>query len=80
MGLDLDDGRGRLVGVRVRVLAAAEPRHHVPGQLEARLLRAPPALDLLRARYASLPRGPFNLDARYAAGFSKAEMDALESG
>jgi uncharacterized ferritin-like protein (DUF455 family) len=37
-------------------------------------------LDLLRRHYPRLPRGPFNLDARYAAGFSKAEMDALESG
>ena len=37
-------------------------------------------LDLLRRYYPRLPRGPFNLDARYAAGFSKAEMEALESG
>ena len=37
-------------------------------------------LDLLRRHYPRLPRGPFNLDARYAAGFSKTEMDALESG
>jgi uncharacterized ferritin-like protein (DUF455 family) len=37
-------------------------------------------LELLRRHYPRLPRGPFNVDARYAAGFSKAEMDALESG
>ena len=37
-------------------------------------------LGLLRSYYPRLPRGPFNLDARYAAGFSKAEMEALEAG
>ena len=37
-------------------------------------------LDLLRAHYANLPRGPFNLDARLAAGFSKSEMEALAAG
>jgi uncharacterized ferritin-like protein (DUF455 family) len=37
-------------------------------------------LDLLRRYYPRLPRGPFNLDARYAAGFSRTEMEALEAG
>ena len=37
-------------------------------------------LDLLTTHYATPPRGPFNLDARYAAGFSQPEMDALLAG
>ena len=37
-------------------------------------------LGLLRERYDSLPRGPFNLEARYQAGFSREEMDALTAG
>jgi len=34
-------------------------------------------LDLLKSRYGGVPRGPFNLEARYEAGFSRAEMKAL---
>ena len=34
-------------------------------------------LDLLEHRYAGTVRGPFNLEARYAAGFSHREMAAL---
>lgn len=34
-------------------------------------------LDLLEHRYAGTVRGPFNLEARYAAGFSPREMAAL---
>lgn len=37
-------------------------------------------LDLLETRYGSMPRGPFNLQARYAAGFSREEMQALGCG
>ena len=37
-------------------------------------------LGLLRERYDSMPRGPFNLEARYQAGFSREEMDALTAG
>lgn len=37
-------------------------------------------LGLLREYYATAPRGPFNLDARYQAGFSKEEMTALTAG
>jgi uncharacterized ferritin-like protein (DUF455 family) len=37
-------------------------------------------LDLLRTHCPGLARGPFNLDARYAAGFSRIEMDALLAG
>lgn len=40
----------------------------------------PTFLGLLRERYDSLPRGPFNLEARYRAGFSREEMDALTAG
>jgi uncharacterized ferritin-like protein (DUF455 family) len=36
-------------------------------------------LKLLRDHYPRLPRGPFNLDARFAAGFSRQEMDALQA-
>ena len=34
-------------------------------------------LDLLERYYGKLPEGPFNLDARYAAGFTHSEMDAI---
>jgi len=37
-------------------------------------------LKLLKDHYAGTLRGPFNLDARYQAGFSKAEMEALTAG
>ncbi|MBT8058465.1 MAG: ferritin-like domain-containing protein [Gammaproteobacteria bacterium] len=36
-------------------------------------------LDLLERHYHGKIRGPFNLEARYAAGFSEAEMTALDS-
>ncbi len=37
-------------------------------------------LELLQSRYAGSVRGPFNRTARLLAGFSEAEMKALESG
>jgi uncharacterized ferritin-like protein (DUF455 family) len=37
-------------------------------------------LELLRARYDGLPRGPFNLPARRRAGFSEHELKALTAG
>lgn len=37
-------------------------------------------LDLLQQHYHGLPRGPFNLEARYAAGFTEEEMAALTAG
>ena len=37
-------------------------------------------LGLLHEHYKGLPRGPFNLDARYRAGFTAEEMDALTGG
>jgi uncharacterized ferritin-like protein (DUF455 family) len=37
-------------------------------------------LELLQAHYGGLPRGPFNLEARYRAGFSEEEMKALTAG
>ncbi len=37
-------------------------------------------LGLLRERYESLPRGPFNLAARRRAGFTEQEMAALTAG
>lgn len=37
-------------------------------------------LDLLQAHYGGLPRGPFNLEARYQAGFTEEEMKALMAG
>lgn len=36
-------------------------------------------LELLERYYRGAIRGPFNLEARYAAGFSEVEMTALES-
>ena len=40
----------------------------------------PTFLSLLKEYYAVQPRGPFNLEARYQAGFSKEEMAALTAG
>ena len=37
-------------------------------------------LELLHEHYRRLPRGPFNLDARYEAGFTEDEMKALTAG
>jgi len=37
----------------------------------------PAFLELLKSRYSGTVRGPFNLEARLAAGFTTAEMDAL---
>jgi len=34
-------------------------------------------LELLKSRYGGAPRGPFNLEARYAAGFAREEMEAF---
>ena len=36
-------------------------------------------LTLLETRYGGSVRGPFNLEARYEAGFSAEEMRALET-
>jgi len=36
-------------------------------------------LTLLETRYGGSVRGPFNLEARYQAGFSAEEMRALET-
>jgi uncharacterized ferritin-like protein (DUF455 family) len=40
----------------------------------------PTFLELLQSRYAGTVRGPFNVDARLKAGFTAAEISALESG
>ena len=40
----------------------------------------PTFLSLLKEYYAVQPRGPFNLEARYQAGFSQEEMAALTAG
>ncbi len=37
-------------------------------------------LDLLKKNYGGSLRGPFNLEARFEAGFSPAEMEALTAG
>lgn len=37
-------------------------------------------LDLLKENYGGSLRGPFNLEARFEAGFSPAEMEALTAG
>lgn len=37
-------------------------------------------LELLGQNYSGAPRGPFNLEARYRAGFTKDEMAALTAG
>jgi uncharacterized ferritin-like protein (DUF455 family) len=37
-------------------------------------------LELLEQNYSGTLRGPFNLEARYQAGFTKEEMAALTAG
>jgi uncharacterized ferritin-like protein (DUF455 family) len=37
-------------------------------------------LEHLKRYYGRLPQGPFNLEARYRAGFTQQEMDALAAG
>ena len=37
-------------------------------------------LDLLKRYYSSSLKGPFNLEARYEAGFTREEMNAITSG
>ncbi|MCJ7815661.1 MAG: ferritin-like domain-containing protein, partial [Xanthomonadales bacterium] len=37
-------------------------------------------LDLLKQHYGGSLRGPFNLEARFEAGFSSEEMEALTAG
>lgn len=40
----------------------------------------PTFLGLLKRHYPSAPKGPYNLDARYEAGFTREEMRALTAG
>ncbi|MDH3789711.1 MAG: ferritin-like domain-containing protein [Xanthomonadales bacterium] len=40
----------------------------------------PTFLELLQKNYSGTLKGPFNLDARYRAGFTEAEMSALTAG
>jgi uncharacterized ferritin-like protein (DUF455 family) len=73
------------VGV-LRVILAEEVRHVAIGTRWFRYCCAGQGLDpaatflsLLENRYSGNVRGPFNLEARYQAGFSAEEMRALES-
>jgi len=68
----------------LRIILAEEVRHVAIGTRWFRyccerdgLEPSATFLDLLERRYAGIVRGPFNLDARYAAGFSRQEMAAL---
>jgi uncharacterized ferritin-like protein (DUF455 family) len=93
-GLDVTPGMiERLEGVgdhetvrALRVILEEEVRHVAIGTRWFRHCCALHDLDpvatfvsLLESRYSGSVRGPFNLDARYQAGFSAAEMQALES-
>jgi uncharacterized ferritin-like protein (DUF455 family) len=68
----------------LRVILAEEVRHVAIGthwfhhccEREG-LAPAATFLGLLQSRYGGVVRGPFNLQARYEAGFSRDEMDAL---
>ena len=94
-GLDVTPGmidRLRAAGdhqtvAALEVILDEEVRHVAIGTKWFRYCCAEQGLDplatflgLLRERYDSLPRGPFNLEARYQAGFSREEMDALTAG
>jgi uncharacterized ferritin-like protein (DUF455 family) len=68
----------------LRVILAEEVRHVAIGTHwfrycceQAALEPSATFLDLLERRYAGAVRGPFNLAARYAAGFTPEEMAAL---
>ncbi|MGK2924327.1 MAG: ferritin-like domain-containing protein [Lysobacterales bacterium] len=68
----------------LRVILAEEVRHVAIGTQWFRYCCEQEALepsatflDLLEHRYAGAVRGPFNLAARYAAGFTQEEMAAL---
>lgn len=70
----------------LRVILAEEVRHVAIGTRwfrycceQAALEPSATFLDLLERRYAGAVRGPFNLEARYAAGFTPEEMAALEA-
>lgn len=70
----------------LRVILAEEVRHVAIGTRWFRYCCARQNLDpaatflsLLENRYGGSVRGPFNLEARYEAGFSAEEMRALES-
>jgi uncharacterized ferritin-like protein (DUF455 family) len=72
--------------VALRVILAEEVRHVAIGTHWFRycceqegLEPSATFLDLLERRYAGAVRGPFNLEARYAAGFTEEEMAALEA-
>ena len=91
-GLDVTPGMiGRLEAAgdqdtvaALRIILAEEVRHVAIGTQWFRfcceregLEPSATFLDLLERRYAGTVRGPFNLEARYAAGFSRQEMAAL---
>jgi uncharacterized ferritin-like protein (DUF455 family) len=69
----------------LRVILAEEVRHVAIGTRWFRWCCAQEGLEprvtfleLLERYYGAPPRGPFNLEARLAAGFTPAEMEALE--
>ena len=71
----------------LRVILAEEVRHVAIGTHWFRWCcaqegREPRAtfLQLLDRHYGGRPRGPFNLEARFEAGFTAAEMEALQEG
>jgi len=76
-------GDGETVEV-LRIILSEEVRHVAIGTRWFRyccerdgLEPSATFLDLLECRYAGTVRGPFNLEARYEAGFSRQEMAAL---
>jgi uncharacterized ferritin-like protein (DUF455 family) len=91
-GLDVTPGmiqRLRAAGDRataavLEVILEEEIRHVALGTRWFRYCCAQQGLDpadtfieLLKSRYGGVPRGPFNLEARYEAGFSREEMKGL---
>jgi len=73
--------------VALEVILAEEVRHVAIGTRWFRyccelggLEPLPTFLDLLKRHYGGTLKGPFNLDARYEAGFTAEEMAALTAG
>ena len=94
-GLDVTPGMiGRLqeagdrdTGAALEVILAEEVRHVAIGSRWFRYCCGQEGVEpletflaLLRRHFTGTIRGPFNLDARYEAGFSEEEMEALTAG
>jgi uncharacterized ferritin-like protein (DUF455 family) len=82
----LETAGDRETAAILRVILEEEVRHVEIGTRwfeycceEAGLDPEPTFLHLLRTRFAGRVRGPFNISARLAAGFTPSELQALKA-